>query len=260
MKMPPDSFLMTIGGVPFISNIFRPNTLITAVACSRNNSAPKNFPNLADYFSPENARSIYKRLARSKVEEPASTSLSAEELESVKISTENIQSALPQWNSLFSIPIKYRKLFDPMSSSTSALIPQTIYLGQRAFSSTILLEEVLVHEHAHTWLNFIMEIYDLQLETAPCDYVLPSGTSGKTLRGVLAAAHFSAAALIFYRHQRFAKGTEPRQEYLEHYLSGCLQAAFNRPCFTPMGHLVFETLNTFHTNFTSTTTGNQFIG
>lgn len=259
MKMSPDSFLMTIGGVPFISKTLRPNTLITAVVCSRHNSAPEDYPNLVDYFSPENARSIYKRLANSKVEELASTSLSVEELRCVKISTKNIQSALPQWNNLFSIPIKYRKLFNPMSSSTSALIPQTIYLGKRAFSSTILLEEVLIHEHAHIWLNFIMEIYDLQLETAPCDYVLPSGTSGKTLRGVLAAAHFAAAALIFYQHQRLAKGTEPRQEYLERYLSGCLQAASNRQYFTPMGHLVFETLNTFHTNFT-TTTGNQFSG
>lgn len=244
--MTPDTFFHTIGGLPFINEGVRPATLLTAVACSRRNAAPQAHDALTDYLEPVNARALFKRLAASQVEEFDSTACSAVEQQSIQAATANICRVSPAWRSFFNIPIRYCKLLQPMSSSTSALIPQTIYLGEQAFDSAIPLEETLVHEHAHIWLNFVMEVYDLQTSQAPRDYVLPSGTRGKTLRGVMAAAHFAAAALRYYRDVSGAAAGTPRQVYLQRYLAGCLEIAAERPYFTPMGRLVFNALSDCH--------------
>ncbi|MFK3969279.1 aKG-HExxH-type peptide beta-hydroxylase [Pseudomonas sp. NPDC087358] len=244
------AFFEIIGGLPFITDGSRPATLLTAVACSRRNAAPDAHEALIDYLDPENARVLFKRLARSQVDEFDSTFCSALEQQEIAAATVRIGRVAEAWRSFFAIPIRYRKLVQPMSSSTSALIPQTIYLGQRAFESHIPLEETLVHEHAHIWLNFVMEAYDLQTEDAPRDYVLPSGTSGKTLRGVMAAAHFAAVALKFYRSQNNNLPSTARQAYLHKYLAGCLDIAAQRPCFTPMGSLVARALNDFYQDIT----------
>jgi hypothetical protein len=233
------AFFEIIGGLPFVDDSSRASLLLTAVACSRRNAAPEAHKALTDYLDPENARALFKRLARSQVDEFDSSPCSKREQQEIAAAIARIAQVNEAWGSFFAIPIRYRKLPLPMSSSTSALIPQTIYLGQQAFDSHIPLEETLVHEYAHIWLNFVMEAYDLQTEEAPRDYVLPSGTSGKTLRGVMAAAHFAAAALKFYRANHNTLLSTERQAYLRRYLVGCLDAAEQRPCFTPMGCLVF---------------------
>jgi hypothetical protein len=244
------AFFEAIGGLPFINDDAQAMTLLTAVACIRRNSAPDAHEALADYLLPENARALFKRLARSQVDEFESTPCSSLEQQEIAAATARICQINEGWHLFFAIPIRYRKLVQSMSSSTSALIPQTIYLGKRAFESNIPLEEVLVHEHAHVWLNFVMEAYDLQTEDAPRDYVLPSGTSGKTLRGVMAAAHFAAAALRFYRSQNDRLASSARQAYLRQYLAGCLEIASQRPSFTPMGSLVARALNDFYQDLT----------
>lgn len=244
------AFFEAIGGLPFINDDAQATILLTAVACIRRNSEPDAHEVLADYLMPENARALYKHLARSQVDEFESTPCSSLERQKIAAATANVCQTNEGWRCFFAIPIRYRKLVQPMSSSTSALIPQTIYLGKRAFESNIPLEEVLVHEHAHVWLNFVMEAYDLQTEDAPRDYVLPSGTSGKTLRGVMAAAHFAAAALKFYRRQNNQSASSSRQAYLRQYLAGCLDIASQRPSFTPMGSLVARALNDFYQDFT----------
>lgn len=244
--MTPDTFFHTIGGLPFIDEGVRPATLLSAVACSRRNAAPQAHEALTDYLDPVNARALFKRLATSQVDEFDATECSAVEQQRIQTATARICQVSPAWRSFFNIPIRYRKLLQPMSSSTSALIPQTLYLGEQAFDSAIPLEETLVHEHAHIWLNFVMEVYDLQTSQAPRDYVLPSGTRGKTLRGVMAAAHFAAAALKYYRHLPDPVADTPRQVYLQRYLAGCLEMAAERPYFTPMGRLVFNALTDCH--------------
>jgi len=244
--MNPNLFFDTVGGLPFIDDGVRPATLLAAVACSRRNSDPQAHSALADYLEPSNARALFKRLATSQVEEFESTDCSAAEQQAIQAARASVCAVNPAWSSFFNIPIRYRKLLQPMSSSTSALIPQTLYLGERAFDSHIPLEETLVHEHAHIWLNFMMEVYDLQTSEAPRDYVLPSGTRGKTLRGVLAAAHFAAAALKYYRDLHGPQASTQRQSYLHKYLTGCLHIAAQRPSFTPMGCLVFSALQACH--------------
>ncbi|WP_420232280.1 aKG-HExxH-type peptide beta-hydroxylase [Pseudomonas sp. ABY48] len=254
--MKPAAFFNTIGGLPFIDDGVHPGSLLAAVACGRRNSAPDAHEALTDYLDPENARALFKRLASSQVDELDSTQCSAVERRKIATAIARIGMTSEAWRGFFAIPIRYRKLFQPMSSSTSALIPQTIYLGSRAFDSPVPLEETLVHEHAHIWLNFVMEVYDLQTQEAPRDYVLPSGTSGKTLRGVMAAAHFAAAALKYYRCQHNPTPSKERQAYLHKYLAGCLDIAAQRPCFTPMGRLVFSSLNDFYQDLTVCPEGN----
>lgn len=244
--MTPSAFYASIGGLPFIDPTLRPKNLLAAVACSRRNSAPDAHEALVDYLDPANARDIFKSLARCSVEEFDSSPCSTVESAQIQAATSHIVQANPDWQALFAIPIRYRKLPLAMSSSTSALIPQTIYLGSEAFDSHIPLEETLVHEHAHIWLNFVMEHYDLQTEDAPPDFVLPSGTAGKTLRGVLAAAHFAAAALKYYDCLHSPVTARQRQLFLHKYLAGCLDLVRQRPYLTPMGSLVFIALNDFH--------------
>lgn len=255
-RMMPSAFFDKIGGLPFVDDSVRPATLLAAVACVRRNCAPDDHRVLTDYLDPDNARVLFKRMARSQVDELESTQCSAQEQRQIETAIFHIGATHEHWRGFFSIPIRYRKLLEPMSSSTSALIPQTIYLGKNAFDSPIPLEETLVHEYAHTWLNFIMEVFDLQTEEAPRDYVLPSGTRGKTLRGVIAAAHFAAAALKYYRHPGHQACSEKRQVYLHDYLAGCLDIAARRPCFTPMGRFVFRALNNFTQDLTACTEGN----
>ncbi|AZF01554.1 hypothetical protein C4J95_4119 [Pseudomonas orientalis] len=254
--MNPSLFFDTVGGLPFIDEDVRPATLLAAVACSRRNSDPQAHDDLADYLDPGNARALFKRLATSQVEEFESIDCSAAEQQAIQAATARVCGVNPAWGSFFTVPIRYRKLLQPMSSSTSALIPQTIYLGERAFDSHIPLEETLVHEHAHIWLNFLMEVYDLQTAGAPRDYVLPSGTHGKTLRGVLAAAHFAAAALKYYRDLYGPQARTQRQSYLHKYLAGCLQVAAQRPSFTPMGRRVFGALQAWHQPLIESLQGN----
>jgi hypothetical protein len=244
--MSPSAFFNTVGGLPFIDEGVRPSTLLAAVACIRRNADPNAHAALTDYLEPGNARALYKRLATSQVAEFESTDCSVVEQQQIQMATATVCRANPAWGSFFSIPIRYRRLLQPMSSSTSALIPQTIYLGGRAFDSPIPLEETLVHEHAHIWLNFIMEVYDLQTPDAPRDYVLPSGTRGKTLRGVMAAAHFAAATLKYYRQLPGPAAAPERQVYLQKYLAICLDTAAQCPFFTSMGSLVFSALHDCH--------------
>lgn len=254
--MSPNAFFNTVGGLPFIDEGVRPATLLAAVACSRRNADPQAHAALTDYLEPSNARALFKRLATSQVEEFESMDCSDAEQQQIRRATAAVCQAKPSWDSFFSIPVRYRRLLQPMSSSTSALIPQTIYLGGRAFDSPIPLEETLVHEHAHIWLNFVMEVYDLQTPEAPRDYVLPSGTRGKTLRGVMAAAHFAAAALKYYRQLPSPAAGPERQLYLHKYLAGCLDTAAQRPFFTAMGSLVFAALQDCHEQLIKRPQGN----
>ncbi|MER5547284.1 hypothetical protein ABT072_33710 [Streptomyces sp. NPDC002589] len=190
-------FITEIGGVPFIDDdSFRPKALLTAVALVRRSAEPEAFTSLGAYLDPENAQLIFDRHARSKVEDLAWEEVPPAESSEVERSSRCIAKSMQAWRPLFHMPKRYRRMATS-TSSTSVLVPQTIYLGPGAFRDKETLRETLIHEHAHIWLNFIAEVYDLQVPQAPNDYVLPSGTSGtsgKTYRGVMFAAHFAAAA------------------------------------------------------------------
>ncbi|NEC66051.1 HEXXH motif-containing putative peptide modification protein [Streptomyces sp. SID9727] len=237
------TLLTEIGGVPFIDEAFKPKALLTAVALVRRSAEPTAFPALGAYLDPENAKSIFDRHATSKVSDVAWEELGAAEAEDVAHATGLVVGSMPAWQGLFTLPKRYRRM-PTSTSSTSVLVPQTIYLGPGAFRDEETLRETLIHEHAHIWLNFIAEVYDLQVPDAPNDYVLPSGTSGKTYRGVMFAAHFAAAAASALRRRHLDGETHVRERlhYLTGYLDGCLTAMDERPYGSPAGDLVKHTL------------------
>jgi hypothetical protein len=242
-----DRFLNQCGGLPFIDHGFVPMTLLTAVAAVRRKADPAAHPQLGDYLDPANAVAIFERHSRCPAIELEWTELSEDQVARTDKGIDEILAAAPDWRPLFDIPLRYRRWVGDGISSTSVLIPQTVYLGDRAFRSGIPLTETLVHEHAHVWLNFIAEVEDLQREGAPLDFVLASGTGERTLRNVLHAAHFAAAAVKHYlRSGPLDAHAEERKDYLVDYLGGCLDTSAGHPYLTPMGVRVWEGLRDFH--------------
>lgn len=242
MNDAPEQLLTATGGVAFVNETFRPNVLLSVVAGVRRRFDPDSYPKLADYLEPRNARTLFSRFARSSVDPPESTDPADDDMALIMQSMDQIATVQPSWASLFDIPIVIRKLNDDRVSVTSALIPQTIYLGKRAFSTLDTLSEVIVHEYAHIWLNLVAEIADLQTADAQESYTLPSGTGGKSLRGVLLAAHFAASAHSF--HQKLGKHPQ-RAQYLAIYLQDCLDLVTNSRSLSPMGRAVLARLHSY---------------
>ncbi|MCO6003537.1 HEXXH motif-containing putative peptide modification protein [Actinoallomurus purpureus] len=235
-----------IGGLPFVDSAFRPPTLLALAAARRRAAEPEAFSRLVDYLDPANAAGIFARNARSTLEDFAWTPLPEDRVSVVFEATAAITTFLPEWKPLFDIPVRYRKVEGDYASGSYALIPQTIYLGEAAFSSPRSLKEALIHEHAHVWLTFIAEISDLQRDGAPSRFVLPSGTSGRSLRAVLLAGHFAAAVARFY----LDSGAEDpvslsRAAYMMEYLDGCVRTAMGDPFLTPLGEAVRGRLASF---------------
>ncbi|MFJ3173852.1 aKG-HExxH-type peptide beta-hydroxylase [Streptomyces roseus] len=242
--MNPTDLMNEIGGVPFVDDTtFKPKALLTAVAIVRRSADPTAYGTLSEYLDPEKAEQVFVRQAASKPEHVAWGELSADEAEEVERASDLVVSAMPAWAPLFRMPKRYRRM-ETSISSTSVLIPQTIYLGPGAFKDEETLRETLIHEHAHVWLHFIAEVFDLQTAQAPHDYVLPSGTPNKSYRGVLLAAHFAAAAASALRRRREDGDVqgEERMRYLTQYLNGCLASLSERPHGSVIGDLVQESL------------------
>ncbi|MDO0914349.1 hypothetical protein QQM39_27025 [Streptomyces sp. DT2A-34] len=237
-----------IGGVPFVDDAtFKPKALLTAVAVVRRSADPGAYGSLVEYLDPEKAEQVFGRHATSKPEAVAWGELATDEAAAVERASELVVASMPEWGPLFHMPKRYRRM-ESSISSTSVLIPQTIYLGPRAFRDEETLRETLIHEHAHVWLHFIAEVFDLQTAEAPHDYVLPSGTPNKSYRGVLLAAHFAAAAASALRRRLDAgeSEVEERMNYLTRYLDGCLASVSERPHGTVIGDLVQESLTRRH--------------
>ena len=241
-----EQFFNEVGGLPMLSPEFRPSVLLTAVASVRRKAEPEAFPRLGDYLVPENAAQVFERNARATIAGIEADEMPEDRLPEIGACLGRIEALLPNWAPLFSIPIRYRMMQDGRISATSTLIPQTIFLGESAFRSTAFpFEETLVHEFAHVWLDFITEAFDLQTDASPRDLVLPSGTGGKSLRGVLLAAHFAAAAGLFYSRYTQTSVARQRGDYLYDYLLGCLKSISGHPELTPMGRIVWHALDEF---------------
>lgn len=246
MSLNPRELIEEVGGISFISDKFVPSRLLTAVACVRRNSAIDQSRPLREYLDPILAKSIYSD-SFAHLQEQCSENLGSEFEKRVYSAILNICTEVPGWTDYFRAPMRYELLLDDRTSMTSAVIPQTIYFGRSAFSPHVSLTEVIIHEYAHVWLDFICEVFNLQHDSAPNDYVLPSGTQGKTLQGVLLAAHFAASCLRYYQIRQSSDDsiTLGRIDFLHQYLSGCLEVAGQRPVFTEMGCCVYEALQSF---------------
>ena len=175
-----------------------------------------------------------------------SSALTVSQLAEVKRGLAEIEQHVPAWKPLLSGPVIFMHLDTKgLYSLTNPVIPQCVFLGDEAFASLERLPETLVHELAHIWLGLINEIAPLvRLDDAEL-FTLPSGTSGKTALGVIFAAHFAAAAIVYYEASPTTKGTE-RLVYLRDYLSGCLQLLHRASGMTAEGCRVVESFHAFN--------------
>jgi hypothetical protein len=242
MKNSVETFFNELGGLPFVDEGFRPELLLSVVAGVRRRCDPAAHKSLVDYLDPTNARALFERYGHCQTDEPSATEIQETEQKQISAAREEVISVRPDWIKLLGIPVNFRKLLDARVSVTSALIPQVIFLGEVAFTSPGTLAEILVHEHAHIWLNFLAETADLQSRDVKEVYKLPSGTGGKTVRGVLLAAHFAASAHSF--HVGRPSGRD-RAKYLHGYLSGCIGMLQGSKEITPMGLCVLANLERY---------------
>lgn len=235
-------FASAIGGLPFLYPKFESRLVLSLTAARRRQSWPEDDIALEAYLEPVRAKRIFDRCSRSTAPEPQSAPVSVAEEGRIHSALARLITMRSDWIDLFSIPVDYRKILDDRISMTSALIPQVVYLGAEAFGTDEMLQEIIVHEYAHIWLNFIAEIADLQTNDAAPKYMLPSGTKNKPLRGVLLAAHFAAAA---HRYHCSLGRFPDRIDYLASYLRGCLALIVDDPDFTTMGQWVFSQLTAY---------------
>lgn len=235
-------FTDAVGGVPFVNDEFNPQLLLSVVAARRRQYDGASMANLESYLHPRLACRICHKVAVNHIEEPTSTPLEPAFLAQAKASLEQVCTLLPQWSTLFSIPIVYKRLASDQISLTNAHFPQIIYLGGPAFVSPDTLSEVLVHEFAHVWLNMLAETSDLQVAGASQSFTLPSGTGGKSVRGVILASHFAVAAHAFHA----ALNIYPdRRDYLARYGAQCNRLLDGSPEVSEMGAFVVRQLDDY---------------
>jgi len=242
MKFVATEFFQAIGGLAFVNRSFRPDLQLSVTAGVRRRYDPEAHQRLSHYLDPDNARAIFLSHASSKVDEPEAVEFTADELNHINANQISLCTTIPEWLPLFRIPVIFRKLLDNRLSSTSALIPQTIFLGKGAFANPEILSEIIVHEYAHIWLNFLAEVADLQIPQCREQYMLPSGTAGKTVRGVLLAAHFAASAHAYYAHSRC---NAVRGAWLLQYLTNCLALLNKSKGLSDMGICVANALRAY---------------
>jgi HEXXH motif-containing protein len=130
----------------------------------------------------------------------------------------------PQWRDHFELPIRFLLLpADSKAISASAPHwPQHIMLSRAAFESADELREQVVHEFCHQWMYLLEEVCPLERESSSRDLVLPSGTSERSPREVLGAAHVGLALIDMYSTNR---GTHDHLDTLRTYVRGCLDVA-----------------------------------
>ncbi|WP_184013399.1 hypothetical protein [Glaciimonas immobilis] len=221
--MTPDNLLTLLNGLPFIDATFKPQVLLTLVASLRSEADQRYLPFLNDYLVPDNALRIYQRLMKKMPTRPESAFLNDSRIELVNKAIRRILEKHPEWNALLTISIEWRKLTTGQISLTNPVFPQFIFLGESAFADELLLEETIVHEMSHVWCGFIAEIIDFQKKNSLAKLTLPSGTKNKSVRGVLFAGLFAAAAIKFYYVEgKIFPKCEDRIAFLENYLSGCI--------------------------------------
>lgn len=244
--MTPANILTEIGGLPFVTPTFNAKKLMTLVAIVRSNIDEKRYQ-INQYLDPSIAYAIYLEKNINTPHRPLHCTLSTTETMKVSNTTWEIVDLAPDWAILFSIPVTIKKLENSQLSLTNPLIPQHVYLGEKAFHNNTLAE-TLVHEMSHLWCSLIAEIYDFQTANSPSEFILPSGTQGKDLRGVLLASLFAAAAISYHYKLITAQSEQARPArllYLISYFNGTLAILKNSPFISSMGQLILDQLHDF---------------
>ena len=252
--MNPEKVMSVINGLPFVDDSFKPNKLLTLVAMLRSNIDEAKLKNPVDYLSPKVAYDIYHKCSgQNNTDFINACALSIQEKKQIRDAIDFIITQHPNWKTLFSIPIKYQKNLNWEVSFSNPLIPQQIYLGEQAFiNGDTKLQEIIIHEMSHIWCAFLTEIYDFQTLDSDNNYVLPSGTGNKNVRGILLASLFAASTVIFYGNLFKIEQSDKymsRMNYLYQYLNKSLDTIEYSKHVTKMGSLIIEQLRTFSADF-----------
>lgn len=217
-----------VNGVPLISDGFRAQKMVALISNYRH-SLFQYYDTVSAYLEPRKIEHLYvARNAEQKREYPEYGELAAEEQEKIDNAIKRILSIMPEWKIYFTLPVMFKKLTknNQMVSLTNHNMPQTIFLGPKAYTSENWLEEVIIHEMAHVWLGLLCEIDEFHHHSSENRYTLPSGTGNKDARGVIFASHFAACVLKFLEKKRasdrFTPLDQERTICLETYFSGCL--------------------------------------
>lgn len=130
----------------------------------------------------------------------------------------------PEWHAYFALPVRFLLLpADSKAISASAPHwPQHIMLSHDAFGSAGELREQVVHEFCHQWMYLLEEVCPLERGHSSRDLVLPSGTSERSPREVLGAAHVGLALIDLYST---TSETQGHVDALRAYVRGCLDVA-----------------------------------
>lgn len=229
-------------GLPFLSDAFRSDLVTAMVRAKRRNVLGDIGQN--DYLTPEygwrylespETRPLHERWSRS-------ADLPASQMHRVNRALENLSEDAEEWARLFRIPIRFVAPQEPgVSSATHPCAPQTIALGSQAFDTDRALQAALIHEFAHVWFGLLSEIAQFDNGSDPRAFTLPTGTSEKTLRTVLFAAHFAVACGRYFGPEtRFVPGNESLTYHS--YAAECLAVSANSPGLTAMGDYVWREL------------------
>ncbi|MFC9472698.1 HEXXH motif-containing putative peptide modification protein [Nocardia sp. NPDC056952] len=127
----------------------------------------------------------------------------------------------PSWAPYFELPVIFVQLpSDSRAISASAPHwPQHVMLAPAAFATLDELREQVVHEFCHQWLYLLEEVCPMEVADGSRDLTLPSGTTERSVREVIGAAHVGLALAVLYRDD-----DQPAQaEQLRDYAHGCLQ-------------------------------------
>ncbi|MGN5633251.1 aKG-HExxH-type peptide beta-hydroxylase [Streptomyces sp. AC154] len=225
--------LELINGVPFLDDSFAPGHLVTAVIAVRQNHAARaGLPNVADpslWLTPDRAC-----LVRFDATEVPSIPLTRDEDRKVSDALGRLEQAVPAWTPLLSsLPMRYARIASGASLSASSFWwPQHILLGAETLASDLEMREHVLHEHCHQWLYLIEELWDIDRPRAPT-FTLPSGTSNRSPREVIGAAHVAAVLIRLYRALNEKHQIEP----LKQYGQGCIKLLESQAAqyLTPVG-------------------------
>lgn len=242
--MDPLSWTAICGGLPFVHDAFNANALFTAVAAVRQyrHQEAGGTPRLLEAYV--NDPSFAYQVSRAWMDPhgpiEAHSLLSTQQARFDRALAQ-VAEVCPEWSPLLGLPVTCGLLVSPAAISlTNPGIPQHAFFGPAAFSGSVDLADLVVHEWAHLWLAMGAELRPLHDSADPARFTLPSGSPGKHATGVLMAAHFAAASTRYHRRcgdQAFAR------ERLA-YLRGCLQTLDSHP-LTPSGAEVFGELAAF---------------
>ncbi|MFI8977456.1 aKG-HExxH-type peptide beta-hydroxylase [Nocardia asteroides] len=142
----------------------------------------------------------------------------------VSAAIESATAVRPQWRAYFELPVRFLRLPDDSSaiSASAPHWPQHIMLARAAFATTDELREQVVHEFCHQWMYLLEEVCPLERAGSGRDLILPSGTSERSPREILGAAHVGIALIDLYSQDPSAR---THIDALSSYAQGCLELA-----------------------------------